>query len=497
VVKRGGIDGTEAAKRSARRPPGGVRPVARAVTAPPVDPPLRRPEGEARPVDAFVQARGEAERPSGHGQGEGAASSSSVLAIRVAPKKIPGARKVLVLNSGSSSIKFQVRREGGGAGISGNLERIGEDESRLKLKVGDQTFEIARPVRDHDEALAVIAAALTDPAMGAMKLAEISAVGHRVVHGGPELTEPAAITPEVEAKIAEYAQLAPLHNPPALDGIRAARGLFGEDVPQVAVFDTGFHSTLPSEASSYALPKDWRDAGVRRFGFHGISVENATRRAAKMLNRPAARTNLIVCHLGNGASITAVEGGRSRDTSMGMTPLAGIMMGTRPGDVDVGAIFHMAKNGKSLDEIERDLNKRSGLLGLSDGLSNDVRELLAAEERGDPHAKLALEKYTEDIVEQVGAFFAKLSGKVHAIVFTGGVGENSAVIRQRIMEHFKAFGFQLDAAKNKARVGDEADLARGPGPRILVVRADEEGAIAEHAFRLTRKRPAGAQRSAD
>jgi acetate kinase len=405
--------------------------------------------------------------------------------VRLAPKrKATAARKVLVLNSGSSSLKFQVRKEGSGPLVTGSVERIGEDESKLEVKVGDRTVSATKPIKDHDEALAAIVAALADEGL---PLGEIAAVGHRVVHGGPTLTDPVAITPDVEAKIGEYAVLAPLHNPPALHGIAAARKLLGADVPQVAVFDTAFHASMPTEASSYALPKDWRDAGVRRFGFHGISVENATKRAAKLLGRPPSKTNLIVCHLGNGASITAVHGGKSRDTSMGMTPLAGIMMGTRPGDVDVGAIFHMAKAGKSLADIEGDLNKKSGLLGLSDGLSNDVRELLAAEEAGDPHAKLALDKYVEDIVEQTGAFLAKLSGDVDAIVFTGGVGANSAVMRKRIMDHFKAFGFRLDPKKNAARVVDEADLSRGTGgPRVIAVRADEEGAIAEQTFKLTK-----------
>jgi acetate kinase len=210
-----------------------------------------------------------------------------------------------------------------------------------------------------------------------------------------------------------------------------------------------------------------------------------------MLGRPVAATNLIVCHLGNGASITAVEHGKSRDTSMGMTPLAGITMGTRPGDVDVGVIFHLLKQGHTIEQIERDLNNRSGLLGLSDGLSNDVRELLAAEAKGDPHAKLALEKYTEDITEQIGAFLAKLRGDVHAIVFTGGVGENSGVLRERIVSHLNAFGFSLDKKKNggEGSLGvDEANISPGrAAKKVLVIRADEEGAIGAAAFQLTRE----------
>jgi acetate kinase len=461
------------------------------------------PAGDAGPpapvpshdADGFSQVSEPAELPGV--DADAPRGPSSILAVRAPPKKPGAQRMAMVLNCGSSSIKFQIAREGGKASITGKLERVGEAESKLTLIAGGNKHEIERPIDNHQEGLALIVDALTDDEIGGMDLADISSVGHRVVHGGPEFTEPVRITDAVEASITEYAKLAPLHNPPALNGIAAVRELFGDKMPQVAVFDTAFHTSMAAEASSYALPKEWRDEGVRRYGFHGISVENATKRAAKLLGRPASETNLIVCHLGNGASITAVEGGRSKDTSMGMTPLAGVMMGTRPGDVDVGVVFHMAKQGMSLEQIESDLNKRSGLLGLSDGLSNDVRELLAAEEGGDEHAALALEKYTEDIVEQIGAFTAKLKGDVHGIVFTGGVGENSGVIRGRIMSHFKAFGYDLDPKKNDGRVGDEANLSRGDGPQVLVVRANEEGAIAEEAFRLTKtSRPKSGQKKA-
>lgn len=440
---------------------------------------------ETKPVtkaDGFETSQGPVDPPTAAKTG----GASSIVAVRQ-KDAAPIARKALVLNSGSSSIKFQVIKEGSKAFISGKMERIGEDESKLTLKVGDKTFELAQPVKDHKEALALIVAALTDEKRGGLKLADISAVGHRVVHGGPKFKEPVRIDAEVEASITEFAKLAPLHNPPALAGIAAARDVLGASVPQVAVFDTAFHATLPEEAASYSLPKSWRDQGVRRYGFHGISVENATKRAAKLLGKPVEQTNLIVCHLGNGASITAVENGKSRDTSMGMTPLAGVTMGTRPGDVDIGVVFFMAKHGLTLDQIEKDLNNKSGLLGLSDGLSNDVRELLAAEASGNDKAKLALEKYTEDITEQIGAFLAKLRGNVDAIVFSGGVGENSAVIRDRIVGHLGAFGYSLDAAKNAAKVGDEADLSpAGAQRRVLAIRADEEGAIGEETFRLTR-----------
>lgn len=449
----------------------------------------------AQAGDAYQGTNSKAELPSG--ATHGLAGPSSIVAVRQREVAIVTGRKALVLNSGSSSIKFQVRQEGGKALLSGKVERIGEQESKLTLKVGGKSFELAQPIKDHEEGLRLIVAALTDPSRGAMKLEELSAVGHRVVHGGPRFKEPVRIDGDVEAAIAEYAKLAPLHNPPALAGITAVHKVLG-DLPQIAVFDTAFHSTLPEEASSYALPKEWREDGVRRYGFHGISVQNATLRAAKLLGRPVEQTNLIVCHLGNGASITAVQGGKSRDTSMGMTPLAGVTMGTRPGDVDVGVVFHMLKQGLTIEQIEKDLNNRSGLLGLSDGLSNDVRELLAAETAGNAHAKLALEKYTEDITEQIGAFLAKLRGDVHAIVFTGGVGENSGVLRERIVSHLNAFGFSLDKKKNggEGSLGvDEANISPGrAAKKVLVIRADEEGAIGEAAFRLTREQQAAQPR---
>ncbi len=450
---------------------------------------------QTHPHDGYQQGQGKPEQPSGATQRRG--GPSSVVAVRQRDGGLVTGRKALVLNSGSSSIKFQVCQEGGKALLTGKVERIGEGESKLTLKVGGASFELARPIKDHEEGLRLIVEALTDPNRGAMTLEELSAVGHRVVHGGPRFKEPVRIDDDVERAIAEYAKLAPLHNPPALAGIAAVHKVLGA-VPQIAVFDTAFHATLPEEASSYALPKEWREEGVRRYGFHGISVENATLRAAKLLGRPVGQTNLIVCHLGNGASITAVQNGKSRDTSMGMTPLAGITMGTRPGDVDVGVVFHLLKQGLTIEQIERDLNNRSGLLGLSGGLSNDVRELLAAEAKGDPHAKLALEKYTEDITEQIGAFLAKLRGDVHAIVFTGGVGENSSIIRERIVSHLNAFGFSLDKKKNggEGSLGvDEANISPGrAAKKVLVIRADEEGAIGEAAFRLTREEQASTPR---
>lgn len=449
--------------------------------------PKREPTA-THPGDGYQTSRAKPELPSGATQGLG--GPSSIVAVRQREVALVTGRKALVLNSGSSSIKFQVRQEGGRALITGKVERIGEEESKLTLKVGGKSFELAQPIKDHEEGLRLLVLALTDPNRGGLKLEDISAVGHRVVHGGPRFKEPVRIDGDVEAAIAEYAKLAPLHNPPALAGINAVHKVLGE-LPQIAVFDTAFHTTLPEEASSYALPKEWREDGVRRYGFHGISVENATLRAAQLLGRPVEDTNLIVCHLGNGASITAVQHGKSRDTSMGMTPLAGVTMGTRPGDVDVGVVFHMLKQGMSIEQIEQDLNNRSGLLGLSDGLSNDVRELLAAETAGNAHAKLALEKYTEDITEQIGAFLAKLRGDVHAIVFTGGVGENSGVLRDRIVSHLNAFGFSLDKKKNggEGSLGvEEASISPArSAKKVLVIRADEEGAIGEAAFRLTRQ----------
>ncbi len=394
--------------------------------------------------------------------------------------------KILVINSGSSSIKFELfdmpseRRE-----AKGLLQRIGESESRLTCTIGQVAHDIARPIADHEQGLKLIVEVLTDPARGGVDdVSRIGAVGHRVVHGGEAFSETVIIDDAVEQAIDENCALAPLHNPPNLMGIRVARRLF-PGVPQVAVFDTAFHQTMPRHAYLYPIPYDlYETLKVRRYGFHGTSHRYVTARAAALLGREVETTNVITCHLGNGCSMAAVLGGRSVDTTMGLTPLEGLMMGTRSGDIDpaIVAFLHNTR-GLSVAEIDKLLNKQSGLLGVS-GVSNDVRSLLDAEAEGDTRAGLALDMYCYRVRKYIGAYTAVL-GTVHAVVFTAGVGENSAVIRARILKGLGPLGYELDSGKNDQAVGVEADVATSDSSsRILVVPTNEELMIARDTFRL-------------
>jgi acetate kinase len=382
--------------------------------------------------------------------------------------------KVLVLNSGSSSIKYELRdvATGGAPGKSAgastivtaaDVDRIGEEDG----------------VPDHGRALELILAALVAPRGPLSSLAEVEAVGHRVVHGGSYFTGPALLTPDVVGKIEECAPLAPLHNPPALLGIREAlRVLPG--VPQVAVFDTAFHATIPASAHVYALPYDYYlRHGVRRYGFHGISFKSVTRTADVMLDGKLAQLNAVVAHLGNGASITAVAGGRSVDTSMGLTPLEGLVMGTRPGDVDPGVLLYLMRElGLSPADLDQVLNKQSGLLGVS-GVSNDMRDVLAAAAQGDERAGLALEIYCYRLRKYIGAYAAALGG-LDLLVFTAGVGENSPDIRAKVCQGLAFLGIELDAEANANTRGVSAGIsAQGSRVTVLVIATDEEGVIAE------------------
>jgi acetate kinase len=391
--------------------------------------------------------------------------------------------KILVLNAGSSSIKFELfDMPAETIEVRGLMQRIGEKESHLGWKVGAEAKSIARHVPDHAAGLRLI---LDELGVGKGSV-EIGAVGHRVVHGGEAFAETVLITPEVEQAIDKHAALAPLHNPPNLLGIRVARELL-PGVPQVGVFDTAFHQTVPAHAYLYPLPYDlYTELGVRRYGFHGTSHKYVSERAAEMLGRPLAKTNVITCHLGNGASVTAVEGGKSVDTSMGLTPLEGLAMGTRSGDIDPAILPFLERvRGMKLADIDTMLNKKSGLLGLS-GLSNDMRALLAAEAEGNARAKVALDVYAYRVKKYVGAYAAAL-GEVHAVVFTAGVGENSAPIRERILTGLAPLGIEIDRAKNAATIGVEADVATPASrTRVLVVPTREELAIARDTYRVAK-----------
>ncbi|GAA2090216.1 acetate/propionate family kinase [Actinomadura alba] len=423
----------------------------------------------------------------GDGDGDGRAG-------RIPPG--PDGGQVLVLNTGSSSIKYRLlEMEPVNRLAAGLVERIGEGESALTHH-GLRDLRRAEPYRDHDEGLRAMLAAF-DAAGPALD--QVIAIGHRVVHGGRRFGAPVLIDDAVEQVIAELTSLAPLHNPANLRGIQVARRIF-PGVPHVAVFDTAFHQTIPPWAHTYAVPREWAaEFGVRRYGFHGTSVAHVVRRASELLGRPLDRLNMIVLHLGNGASATAVEGGRSVDTSMGFTPLAGLVMGTRSGDVDpaVPAFLHR-ETGMTFDEIDTALNRRSGMLGLAG--ANDLRDVWRRVDAGDPDALLAVRVYCHRIRQYVGAYYAVL-GRVDAVVFTAGVGENDARVRASALAGLDRLGITVDPIRNdpirndpirndpirddaaEGFVDGAANAGRVISPdgaevAVLVIRTDEELEIA-------------------
>ena len=381
--------------------------------------------------------------------------------------------RVLVLNAGSSSLKYRLLDgESGAAEASGSVERIGEDSGTLTHSVDGRDHTEERPIADFEDALrsALDAFDRHGPAIDRDTLA---AVGHRVVHGGDLFAEPVVVDDRLLDTVEDLVPLAPLHNPANLEGLRVARRLF-PDVPQVAVFDTAFHQTMPEHAYTYAVPLGWRDEHrIRRYGFHGTSFAFVSRRAAELLDRPVEDTNLVVLHLGNGASAAAIRGGESVDTSMGLTPLEGLVMGTRSGDLDPAIHGHLHRElGWSLDEIDRALYRESGLLGLS-GV-NDFRQLMQRMTSGDPAARLAFDVYAYRVRKYVGAYYAAL-GELHAVVFTGGVGQHSAVLRAAALDGLSRLGIVLDAQRNEARSSDARLVsADGSDVAVLVVPTDEE-----------------------
>ena len=398
---------------------------------------------------------------------------------------------VLVVNCGSSSIKYSLRRMGRGASstvlASGIVEKIGEPVSSIRHKAGRSETVRQTCAADHQAAFGLMIEAL---AAGSGSVIagprEIDAVGHRVVHGGECFTESIRIDAKVLAAIEACVPLAPLHNPPNLTGIRAAMALM-PDVPHVAVFDTAFHQTLPRRAFLYAIPYDlYSSSRIRRYGFHGTSHRYVTEAAAGFLGRPLKEANLITCHLGNGCSVTAVAGGKSIDTSMGLTPLEGLVMGTRSGDVDPALVFHLVRAlGMSVDQVDDLLNRRSGLAGLS-GVSNDMREVARSARGGNDRAALAIDIFCYRLRKYVGAYTAVL-GRVEALVFTGGIGENAAYVREGTCRGLEPLGYVLDAAKNAARTRGPRDLAAADSPkRILVIPTGEEALIARDTARIAR-----------
>ena len=400
--------------------------------------------------------------------------------------------KILVLNSGSSSLKYQLidahTEEVVAKGLAeciGVAQRCGQIVQETKL-AGKISFETE--MNCHDDAMDRVFALLTDPEKGVVKrVDEIAAVGHRVVHGGEKFVQPTLITDDVLEGIEKVSQLTPLHNPPNIAGIRACMRLM-PGIPQVAVFDTAFHATIPDCAFMYALPYDYYTAfGVRRYGFHGTSHQYVAGIALDMLAKrgvaPEA-SRIVTCHLGNGCSMTAIRGGRAVDTSMGLTPTEGLVMGTRSGDLDPAILVYLARRlDAPASDIDRIINKESGLLGVS-GLSSDMRDIEEAAAKGHARAALALEVFCYRIRKYIGAYAAAMGG-IDAIVFTAGIGENSPVVRERACRHLGFLGVELDEAKNASERGRAVDLAKASSRvRVLLVPTNEERMIARETMRV-------------
>ena len=389
--------------------------------------------------------------------------------------------KILVLNCGSSSVKYKlIDLDGVNQNVmaEGGVEKLGLPDSFLKFKFNGEKVTITTSMPNHEVAVRVILDNLTSEKYGCIKdFGEIDAVGHRIVHGGEKFNTSVIITDEVIAKVKECYDLAPLHNPANITGIEAISAMM-PDVPQVGVFDTAFHQTMPAYAYMYALPYEaYEKYGIRRYGFHGTSHRYVARRACDFLGLDYEAQRIITCHIGNGGSITAVKDGKSVDTSMGLTPVEGLMMGTRCGDVDPAALLYIQqKEGFSTADMQKLINKKSGVLGVS-GVSSDMRDIENAVAAGNERAQLALDMYEYRITKYIGAYTAALGG-VDVILFTGGVGENQTGTREKICRQLEFLGIDFDAEKNKTR-GEEIELTRqGSKVRVVVIPTDEEYMIA-------------------
>ncbi|PDY44284.1 acetate kinase [Bacillus pseudomycoides] len=391
--------------------------------------------------------------------------------------------KIIAINAGSSSLKFQLFEMPSEKVLTkGLVERIGLEDSIFTITVnGEKQTEVTN-IPDHGVAVNILLNKLTENGI-VKSLDEISGIGHRVVHGGEKFDDSALITDEVLAEIENLSELAPLHNPAHVVGIKAFQAVL-PNVPAVAVFDTAFHQTMPEESFLYSLPYEYYEKyGIRKYGFHGTSHKYVTQRAAELLGRPLENLRLLSCHLGNGASIAAVEGGKSIDTSMGFTPLAGVTMGTRSGNLDPALIpYIMQKTGQSVEEVLNVLNKKSGMLGLS-GFSSDLRDIEQAEKEGNHRAEVALDVFVERIHKYIGSYAARMKG-VDAIIFTAGIGENSALIRERVLEGLEFMGVYFDPKRNNIH-GEEAFISFPHSPvKIIVIPTDEEVMIARDVLRL-------------
>ena len=392
--------------------------------------------------------------------------------------------KVLVLNAGSSSIKYQLYAMGAGQVLArGGIERLGQKRCLLWHTCDGRRHERQTRVADHEEGIGLLLETLAREVGVVESISEIGAVGHRVVHGGEEFTGSVVVDEAVIRSIEKYADLAPLHNPPNLAGIRAAQRSLPH-VCQVACFDTAFHATIPRVAYMYALPQElYERYHIRRYGFHGISHRYMARRVAALMDRGKYELNAITCHLGNGCSITAVKNGRSIDTSMGFTPLEGVPMGTRSGDMDPAILFYLGEKGYDAATLNVLCNKKSGLLGLS-GLSNDMRNLEELAARGNERAKFAIDVFCYRIKKYIGAYAAVLEC-VDALIFTGGIGQNSVGVRESICAGLRQVGIRLDPVANRHTVGREGEVgAADSDVRIFVIPANEEAAIARDTYEL-------------
>ena len=395
--------------------------------------------------------------------------------------------KILILNAGSSSLKYQlIDMQDETIVAKGLVERIGIAGSKIKQTTGDKVFEAQAPMKDHVEGIQYMLAALTDADKGVVKnMDEIGAVGHRVLHGGEKFSGSVLINDAVIAAVEENIPLGPLHNPANLMGIRACQQIM-PNTPNVAVFDTAFHQTMPKKAYLYGVPKEYYTRlKVRRYGFHGTSHRYVSKRAAEFLGLSLENSKIITCHLGNGSSLAAVMNGKCVDTSMGITPLEGVVMGTRSGSLDPAVVQFIANNdNKTVDEVLDILNKKSGLVGLS-GISSDMRDIDAAAESGNEDAITAREMLVYGIRKYIGAYAAAMNG-VDAIVFTAGIGENNTNLRRMVMEGFDFLGAKIDLEKNKTR--DEAVISTDDSKvKIVVIPTNEEIVIARDTLELVQK----------
>ena len=398
--------------------------------------------------------------------------------------------KILVLNAGSSSLKFTLFDMQGAENsviASGQVERVGSDKPNVIYKRPDgfKAEHTLAAGADHAAGLQAICDELVDAEHGVLKsLSEVAAIGHRVLHGGEKVTQPVEVTEEVKAIIRECFPLGPLHNPANLMGIEACEKLF-PGVPNVGVFDTQFHQTMAPEAYLYAIPYEYyTEHGIRKYGFHGTSHHFVTISTAEFLGKSLDDTNIITCHLGNGCSMAAIKNGKVVDTTMGLTPLEGLMMGTRSGDIDAAAALRMVELGKTASEVDTILNKKSGLFAIAGINSGDMRDIIGAAEGGNERAQLALKMFVRRVVKYIGSYFV-LVGGAEAIVFTGGIGEYSVGIREEIIKGVESLGFKMDAEKNAAHFGKKGIVSTDDSKgKIIIMPTNEELMIAKSTVQV-------------